>query len=150
MKTNSLITLIFPCGLGRCRSARGVFGMTGRWRVMTAGDLPLVERIAEVVHPDYPESGDVPAERLSLFPAGCLIAENGQGDVLGYAVSHPGRLGRPPALDSLLGRTSLRRRLPVSRTTWRCFPKRGDWAWANCWWTCCGLSAPGPASHYWR
>jgi GNAT superfamily N-acetyltransferase len=80
--------------------------MTGRWRVMTAGDLPLVERIAEIVHPDYPESGDVPAERLSLFPAGCLIAEDGQGDVLGYAVSHPGRLGRPPALDSLLGRMS--------------------------------------------
>ena len=80
--------------------------MTGRWRAMTAGDLPLVERIAEVVHPDYPESGEVPAERLSLFPAGCLIAENGQGAVLGYAVSHPGRLGRPPALDSLLGRIS--------------------------------------------
>jgi GNAT superfamily N-acetyltransferase len=71
---------------------------------MTTEDLPLVERIAEIVHPDYPESGEVPAERLSLFPAGCLIAEDGQGAVLGYAVSHPGKLGRPPALDSLLGR----------------------------------------------
>jgi GNAT superfamily N-acetyltransferase len=80
--------------------------MTGRWRPMVVADLPVVERVAEVVHPGYPESGAVPAERLSLFPAGCLIAENGQGAVLGYAVSHPGQLGRPPALDSLLGRIS--------------------------------------------
>jgi GNAT superfamily N-acetyltransferase len=42
----------------------------------------------------------VPAERLALFPAGCLIAEGAPGEVLGYAVSHP---GRPPALDSRLG-----------------------------------------------
>lgn len=73
---------------------------------MAVADLPIVERVAEVVHPGYPESVAVPAERLSLYPAGCLIAENGQGAVLGYAVSHPGQLGRPPALDSLLGRIS--------------------------------------------
>jgi GNAT superfamily N-acetyltransferase len=73
---------------------------------MTADDLPVIERIAEIVHPDYPESGEVPAERLALFPAGCLIAESAEGTVLGYAVSHPGLLGRPPALDSLLGRIS--------------------------------------------
>ena len=80
--------------------------MTGCWRPMTAGDLPVVERTADIVHPNYPESGEVPAERLNLFPEGCLIAGNGQGAVLGYAISHPGRLGRPPALDSLLGRIS--------------------------------------------
>jgi GNAT superfamily N-acetyltransferase len=70
---------------------------------MTAADLESVGRIADVVHPLYPESEEVPAERLSLFPAGCLIARDARGEVLGYAVSHPGRLGRPPALDSRLG-----------------------------------------------
>ena len=70
---------------------------------MMAADLTFVERIAEIVHPAYPESEEVPAERLALFPAGCLIAEGTPGEVLGYAVSHPGRLGRPPALDSRLG-----------------------------------------------
>ena len=77
--------------------------MTGHWRPMMAADLAAVERIAEIVHPAYPESEEVPAERLALFPAGCLIAEGALGEVLGYAVSHPGRLGRPPALDSRLG-----------------------------------------------
>ena len=62
-----------------------------------------MERVAKIVHPSYPESEEVPAERLALFPAGCLIAEGVQGALLGYAVSHPGRLGRPPALDSQLG-----------------------------------------------
>ena len=70
---------------------------------MMAADLTFVERIAEIVHPAYPESEEVPAERLALFPAGCLIAEDALAEVLGYAVSHPGRLGRPPARDSRLG-----------------------------------------------
>ncbi|UEM20889.1 GNAT family N-acetyltransferase [Skermanella mucosa] len=77
--------------------------MSAHWRPMGPADLPTVERIAEIVHPGYPESPEVPAERLALFPAGCLIARDGHGSVLGYAVSHPGTLGRPPALDSLLG-----------------------------------------------
>ena len=49
--------------------------MTGHWRPMRAANLAAVERIAEIVHPAYPESEEVPAERLTLFPAGCLIAE---------------------------------------------------------------------------
>jgi GNAT superfamily N-acetyltransferase len=77
--------------------------MRALWRQMTVADLPLVERIAEIVHPAYPESAEVPTERLALFPAGCLVAEDGAGAALGYAVSHPSRLGRPPALDSRLG-----------------------------------------------
>ncbi|BBK34698.1 N-acetyltransferase GCN5 [Allostella humosa] len=68
---------------------------------MLAADLPAVERIGEIVHPAYPEAAAVPAERLSLFPAGCFIAEG--PEILGYAVSHPGILGVPPVLDSLLG-----------------------------------------------
>lgn len=76
---------------------------TDLWRPMIPADLPAVEAAGEIVHPLYPESPEVPAERLALYPAGCLVAER-DGQLLGYAVSHPALLGRPPALDSLLGR----------------------------------------------
>ncbi|SFJ64929.1 Acetyltransferase (GNAT) family protein [Bosea sp. OK403] len=69
---------------------------------MTAADLPAVLAVAGVVHPAYPEDEAVFAERLRLFPAGCL-ALAGPGGLLGYVVSHPWRLGQPPALNSLLG-----------------------------------------------
>jgi GNAT superfamily N-acetyltransferase len=73
--------------------------MTARapWRPMRFVDLPEVERIADVVHADFPERPEVLAERLALFPAGCLVTDGG------YAVAHPAILGRPPALDTLLG-----------------------------------------------
>jgi len=69
---------------------------------MEPGDLDAVMRIAESVHPDYPEERAVFAERLALFPAGCWMAIAG-GDPVGYAVMHPGRIGAPPQLDSPLG-----------------------------------------------
>ncbi len=72
------------------------------WRPMRAGDLPDVERISAIVHPGYPESEAVPVERLRLFPAGCLIASRG-GMAIGYAIAHPGVIGRPPPLDTMLG-----------------------------------------------
>lgn len=75
---------------------------TDLWRPMAPADLPAVQEVAEIVHPLYPESPAVPAERLALYPAGCLVAARG-GTILGYAISHPGLLGRPPALDVLLG-----------------------------------------------
>jgi GNAT superfamily N-acetyltransferase len=64
---------------------------------MTPADLPEVERIAEVVHVDLPERAEVLAERLRLFPPGCLMTSGG------YAIAHPCRTGLPPALDTLLG-----------------------------------------------
>lgn len=68
---------------------------------MIAADLPAVGRIADLVHQAYPESDAVAAERLALFPEGCLVL----GEIpIGYLVSHPGLLGRPPPLDCLLGR----------------------------------------------
>ena len=72
------------------------------WREMRSGDLPAVSRIAAVVHPAHPESDTVFAERLALFPAGCLVLE-GAGEVIGYAIAHPWWQGRAVALDSLLG-----------------------------------------------
>jgi GNAT superfamily N-acetyltransferase len=64
---------------------------------MRPANLPAVERIAARVHAGLPERAKVVAERLALFPAGCLFTEGG------YAIAHPTRLGEPPALDTLLG-----------------------------------------------
>jgi GNAT superfamily N-acetyltransferase len=69
---------------------------------MHAGDLADVDHIGTIVHSRYPEREEVPAERLRLFPAGCLIATR-DGKTIGYAIAHPGVTGRPPALDTLLG-----------------------------------------------
>lgn len=85
------------------KSAKRIRKMMMTWRAMTAADLPAVLAVADAVHTDYPERVEVFADRLALFPAGCRIA--GGGDtVIGYGVMHPGILGRPPALDSLLER----------------------------------------------
>ncbi|MDX6749630.1 GNAT family N-acetyltransferase [Geminicoccaceae bacterium 1502E] len=77
--------------------------MKARWRAMRTEDLAAVEQIALVVHPDYPEDIAIPRERLALFPRGCRVAQNEAGEVIGYAVAHPGLQGTPPPLDALLG-----------------------------------------------
>lgn len=64
---------------------------------MQPADLPAVARIADAVHADFPERPAVFAERLALFPAGCLFVDGG------YAIAHPACLGAPPPLDTLLG-----------------------------------------------
>lgn len=76
------------------------------WKNMTDKHLVDVLSIAGHVHVDFPESPDVFAERLALFPQGCWVAveESAAGGVAcGYAITHPWRLGQPPALDTLLG-----------------------------------------------
>jgi len=76
------------------------------WRPMTEADLDAVNRIAGVVHAAYPEDPMVFAERLNLYPKGCLIAANAENAVCGgYCIAHPWRLGRIPALNAMLGET---------------------------------------------
>ena len=72
------------------------------WRAMTAADLADVVRIAAAAHPGLEERPDVFAEKLRLYPAGCLALEVG-GAVAGYAFSHPWLIGDAPALDAFLG-----------------------------------------------
>ena len=72
------------------------------WRPMTAADLPAVMALADRLHPHHPESPAVFAERLALAPAGCRVLQ-GEGALLGYAVTHPWTGTAPPPLDSLLG-----------------------------------------------
>lgn len=72
------------------------------WRQMTPDDLPAVLKVADQVHPDFPEDHAVFAERLNLYPAGALVLER-DGTIRGYLLSHPWHSGKPPALNSLLG-----------------------------------------------
>jgi ribosomal protein S18 acetylase RimI-like enzyme len=77
---------------------------TATWCQLSTKDVSSLARIAETIHPGLPESNEVFAERIKLFPAGCLALINPEDDNLcGYAISHPIRYRQPPALDSLLG-----------------------------------------------
>jgi ribosomal protein S18 acetylase RimI-like enzyme len=78
---------------------------------MDQADLPAALAVADIVHPRYPEDPAIFAERLALYPAGCLVLTQGE-DLIGYIVSHPWIHGAPPALNSLLGA------LPIPPTTY--------------------------------
>lgn len=78
-----------------------------RWRPMTLSDVPAVAALAALVHPGYPEDDAVFAERVTLAPAGCHVAES--SDRLdAYVVSHPWAGANPPKLNALLGRLPTR------------------------------------------
>ena len=68
---------------------------------MAEADLPAVVAIAAEIHVAHPERDAVFAERLRLYPAGCMILGRA-GATLGYAIAHPWRRAAPPALDTLL------------------------------------------------
>lgn len=72
------------------------------WRPMTARDLAQVQALADAIHLDHPEDASVFAERLHLYPQGCLALEE-NGHLVGYALTHPWHYGKPPALNSSLG-----------------------------------------------
>lgn len=73
------------------------------WRPAHASDLPAISAIAARAHPDLPESLEVFAEKMRLYPNGCrvLIAEDG---LAGYGLSHPWMQRRIPPLNGLLAR----------------------------------------------
>ena len=70
---------------------------------MAAPDLRDVERVAAAVHPDHPEDAAVFRERMSLYPAGCFVLDGATG-IRGYVLSHPWVFGRPPSLNTMLGK----------------------------------------------
>ena len=81
------------------------------WRPMTPGDLVQVQALADTIHVSHPEDFEVLAERQRLYPPGCfMLVEDEQA--IGYALTHPWRLGEPPPLNELLGK------LPVDATTY--------------------------------
>ena len=72
------------------------------WRALTPLDLPAVQAIAAVVHPDFPEDTAVFAERQRLYPDGARFLELG-GVPSGYIISHPWTFKLLPALNAPLG-----------------------------------------------
>lgn len=65
---------------------------------MTAADLPEVLALAGLLHPGYPESPAVFADRRALAPGFCRMLPG-----LGYAIAHPWAGPPPPSLDTVLG-----------------------------------------------
>jgi GNAT superfamily N-acetyltransferase len=81
------------------------------WRSMTAEDLAQVHVLADTIHVSHPEDFAVLAERQRLYPEGCLMLTESER-AIGYALTHPWRLGEPPPLNELLGE------LPAAPTTY--------------------------------
>src|SRR6478609_3385463 len=71
------------------------------WRAMVDADLAAVKRLADVIHPAFPESDAVFANRLALHPAGCEVLDGPEG-LKGYVLSHPWLDRSPPPLDAVL------------------------------------------------
>ncbi|NDV86131.1 GNAT family N-acetyltransferase [Aurantimonas aggregata] len=74
-----------------------------QWRAMASADLPAVAELADRIHPLLREDVAIFADRLRLYPQGCLVLADGEGGCLGYAVGHPWTQGAPPKLDTPLG-----------------------------------------------
>ncbi len=72
------------------------------WRAMREDDLDAVSAISDAVHREFRESRDVYAERLALYPAGCIVFEQ-EGVVKGFLVAHPWHDDDAPALGARLG-----------------------------------------------
>ncbi|WP_235522988.1 GNAT family N-acetyltransferase [Novosphingobium sp. Leaf2] len=72
------------------------------WRAMQADDLDGVVATARACFPDHFEALACFAERLALYPQGCLVLAAGT-QVQGYCIGYPWPLGAIPPLDSLLG-----------------------------------------------
>ena len=81
---------------------------TAIWRNLTISDIDSLIHIANAIHPDLPESAEVFAESVKLFPEGCLALVDCQSDELcGYVISHPICYRQPPALNNSSGRIVL-------------------------------------------
>ena len=75
------------------------------WCELSVNDIKSLARVADQIHPDLLESDEVFAERVELFPEGCLglLEGKGKNELCGYAISHPTKHRQPPAMNSLLG-----------------------------------------------
>ncbi|TCU68340.1 ribosomal protein S18 acetylase RimI-like enzyme [Bradyrhizobium sp. R2.2-H] len=73
------------------------------WRPAHTSDLPAISAIAARIHPDLPESPEVFAEKMRLYPDGCrvLVADD---EIAGYGLAHPWKQHQIPPLDRFLER----------------------------------------------
>lgn len=73
------------------------------WRPAQLSDLPAIAAVAARIHPDLPESPEVLAEKMRLYPDGCRVLVTGD-ELVGYGLSHPWKQRRIPPLDRFLAR----------------------------------------------
>ena len=57
------------------------------WRELSVNDMKTLTRVADKIHPDLPESDQVFAERVELFPERCLGLLEGKGKTRSAAMS---------------------------------------------------------------
>ena len=69
---------------------------------MTPSDLDGVVGVAAKAFPNHPEDRACFADRLRLYPSGCRVLANADGEVAGYLVAYPWRLDDAPALNARL------------------------------------------------
>jgi hypothetical protein len=74
-----------------------------RWRTAVLADLPEIDRIAKIIHPDLPERAETFAEKLALSALTCLVVCDGI-NIRGYAIAYPWRMNDMPPLDTLFGK----------------------------------------------
>lgn len=72
------------------------------WRPMRRDDVAAVTAISDAVHGDFTEDAAIYAERLAVYPAGCLVLDMGDG-IAGYLIAHPWHRTAPPPLNAPLG-----------------------------------------------
>ncbi len=73
-----------------------------QWRTAMESDVPEIDRIARIIHPDLPERPETFREKLRLSPSTCLVACDG-ANVRGYAIAYPWRMNAMPPLDEFFG-----------------------------------------------
>lgn len=71
------------------------------WRPAYATELPAISAIAARIHPDLPERPEVFAEKMRLYPNGCLVLA-ADDEIVGYGISHPWMQQQIPPLDGFL------------------------------------------------
>jgi len=71
------------------------------WRPMTADDLDGVVEVAAIAFPDHFEDRACFANRLELWPQGCLILADDAG-VAGYLFTYPWTRDAMPALNAVI------------------------------------------------
>lgn len=72
-----------------------------RWRTIDERDLPEIDRIARIIHPDLPERIETVAEKARLSPSTCLVVCDGT-NIRGYAIAYPWRMNDMPPLDTMI------------------------------------------------
>ena len=71
------------------------------WRPMTPDDLDEVVEIAAIAFPDHFEDRACFANRLEVWPEGCLVLDDPEG-VAGYLFAYPWTADSAPALNSVI------------------------------------------------